>query len=393
MNGAQTIAAVPDQRVSMLGVDEEQEWKDVLSSCAHDFYHLPEYHRLAELSGEGTARLFVYREGEDVIALPLLLRAIRDVPGLEAEAGDWQDATSVYGYGGPIASHLDPPESILQGYRIALTHWLTEIRVVAVFSRLHPLFAQRSLLAGLGECVPAGQTVSIDLTLSPEEQRAQYSGTYRTRLNKLSRNGITCALDPEQRHLAEFVDMYHETMRRVNAHGSYFFGSDYFTGLSLQLGSTLQLFITRCGDQIIAGGLFTLCAGIVQYHLGATRDAFLKLSPMGLVIDTARLWGNEQGAQVLHLGGGVGSREDSLFCFKAGFSERRHRFETWRWVIAPELYQGLGEERVRSNELTGVEAISAGYFPAYRCPTVPRVVGASAPVASAVVGTLPQGGA
>ena len=365
-----TAAAVrPVSGFAILGTADEEEWSDVLDCCVqHDFYHLPRYHRLAEARGEGTAQCFVYRDGEHLIALPLLVR-----PVSADEPDGWKDATSVYGYCGPVASSAALPAEVVAKFHEGLARMLAGQRIVSVFSRLHPLLEQRDLLAGLGESRPAGQTVSIDLTLAPETQRAQYSGTYRTRINKLLRNGVTCTLDREQRHLTEFAEMYHETMRRVHAHGSYFFGADYFTELSRELDGRLQLFVAELDNELIAGGLFTLCDGIVQYHLGATRDAFLRLSPMGLVIDTARAWGTAEGARVCHLGGGVGSKEDSLFKFKAGFSDRRHRFETWRWVTAPEVYSRLNEQRTRLNELGGLVPVSPDYFPAYRCPTAAAV--------------------
>jgi hypothetical protein len=355
-------------QMRVLGAGDRAEWSRVLGDMhQHDFYHLASYHHLAESRGEGRARLFVYDEGEHRIALPLLVRQIGD----DAE-GAFQDATSIYGYGGPLASAAALPASVVARFHERLKDVFSEERIVSVFSRLHPLIAQRELLAGLGEIRPAGRTVSIDLTLSPEAQRAQYSATYRTRINKLRRNGVTCEIDEELRHIPEFSAFYQETMRRVNAHDSYFFGEDYFTGLAEALGSVLKLLVIKLDGQVIAGSLFTLCDGIAQYHLGATPDAVLRLSPMGLTIDTAREWAHAQGARVLHLGGGVGSKEDSLFNYKAGFSDCRHRFETWRWITEPAVYTRLSEERGRANELLGLDKLDADYFPTYRCPAVPR---------------------
>lgn len=94
---------------------------------------------------------------------------------------------------------------------------------------------------------------------------------------------------------------------------------------------------------------------------------------MALIFDTVRLWANETGACVLHFGGGVGARADSLFHYKAGFSDRRHNFATWRWIVTPAVYRELCRRRTRINELQGLEPASADYFPAYRCPAVPRV--------------------
>jgi len=362
---------------SVLQTAQEEEWKSVLARVAqHDFYHLAEYHRLAEKRGEGSARLFTWREGDHTIALPLLLRPVKS----NREA--WSDATSVYGYAGPLASHADMPASVVRSFQEALKDALVGRRVATAYSRLHPLIAQRELLAGLGECRMLGQTVSIDLTLPPEAQRAQYRSAFKTRINKLRRDGVVCLHDEEQRHLGDFVSIYHETMRRVDAHDSYFFGEDYFAGLVSGLGPKLQLFVATVDGKAVAGALITICDGIVQYHLGGTRGEFLGLSPTGLIFDTVRLWAHEKGARVFHLGGGVGSKEDSLFHFKAGFSDCRHSFGTWRWVIVPEVYAELCQQRLQTDLAAGLEPISTDYFPAYRCPAVRRTV-PSEPVTTA----------
>ncbi|HUP35368.1 MAG TPA: NeuD/PglB/VioB family sugar acetyltransferase [Candidatus Limnocylindria bacterium] len=354
-------------RFLVLQSAQEQEWNGVLAQVARrDFYHLAEYHRLAEERGEGSAHLFAYHDGGYTIALPLLLRPVESAVG-----GTWSDATSVYGYAGPLASHAGIPASVVRSFQKGLKEALVARRVVAVFSRLHPLIPQRGMLAGLGDCRPEGETVSIDLTLSPEEQWARYRASLRTRIKKLRRGGLVCLRDRDKRHLPEFTDIYYETMRRVKAHSSYFFEKEYFTRLASGLGPALELFVVTLDGVVVAGGLFTICDGIVQYHLGGTCDAFLKLGPMALLFDTVRLWANEQGARVVHLGGGVGSREDSLFHFKAGFSDRRHVFPTWQWVVEPDAYRELCDRHALRNVGHGVQWTSADYFPQYRCSTTP----------------------
>jgi dTDP-4-amino-4,6-dideoxygalactose transaminase len=332
----------------------------------HDFHHLPQYHRAEEHRLRALAYLFTYCEGDYLIALPLLLRSAGEiVPG-------WNDATSVYGYAGPVASHEGIPEPVVRNFQEALKEALLERRVIAAFSRLHPLIAQHDLLAGLGECRASGRTVSIDLTLPLETQRAQYRGINKRRINKQRREGtVACLHDQEKRYWSEFVNIYEETMRRVNAAQMYFFGEDYLSELARELGPALQLFVAVIGDKMAAAGLFTICNGVVQTYLSGTRNEFNEFSPMTLMIDTVRLWANEIGARVFHLGGGVGSKEDSLFHHKAGFSDRRHDFTTWRFIVTPNIYRELCEQRIRMNELQGLEPTSAEYFPAYRCPTVP----------------------
>jgi hypothetical protein len=362
----------------VLTTSQSDEWLSVLRHCSamHDVYHLPGYHAVAERRCEGEARLFAYEQAGYTIALPLIIRTLADIRGIGASASTWRDATSVYGYGGPICSHKEMPRAVIDGFQRGLITALRELQVVSVFSRLHPLLPeQTTLLQGIGEYQLGGVTVSINLSLPPVEQRAQYDRAIRKRMNCLARLGVTCALDPEQRHLPEFVALYHETMRRVKAEESYFFDPTYFSDLAKNLGPVLKLFVVKMPDgEVISGGLFTLCEGIVQSHLGGTRDTALNLSPMVLLLETVRRWANENSAHTFHLGGGVGAKTDSLFQFKASFSRQRHQFTTWCWVVAPEAYRELSRQKDLWNSKCGLRATSASFFPAYRCPAEPDTV-------------------
>lgn len=350
--------------LQILGTADAAQWLATLK-CArlHDFYHLPQYHRVAEQRGEGMAHLFVYAEGEYMIALPLLLRPVD-----ATQPDGWMDATSVYGYGGPIASHEELPAAIVLGFQADLAAALKERAVVTVFSRLHPIISHGNFLAGIGDCPVDGTTLSIDLTLSEEEQQARYSKSCRSSIRKLHKSGFVGVHDRERRHLPEFVDIYRESMRRVGALGSYFFDQSYFDLLARELGDTLHLFLAMKDGEIAAAILCTICGGIVQDHLGGTRSKFLPYSPDRLVVDSARAWAKEAGAHTYHLGGGVGAQIDSVFKFKTGFTRRSHAFSTFRWVLRPDVYDELCASAARSKQAAGMEMVSARYFPAYRCP-------------------------
>jgi hypothetical protein len=356
-----------------LRAEQGVRWMDVLTrSSKYDFYHLPQYHALAEEQGEGTARLFVYSEGEHFIAIPLLLRPIGAAPCHARWGEELWDATSVYGYAGPIASHPEIPVSVVRNFQAALREGLLERNVVTAFSRMHPLLPQRGFLANLGEYTPLGPTVSVDLTLQTDVQRSQYRKNHKRDINKLRRLGATCFHDKDWRYLDQFVGIYYENMRRVDASEGYFFDGAYFDRLA-SMESQVHLFVCMLEDTVICGGLFFSCDGIVQYHLGGTRDAFLELSPLKFVLDTVRLWANERQAHVFHLGGGVNSREDALFHFKAGFSNRTHEFAIWRSVLLPDVNDHLCAEKAQRCERYVLDHDNSSFFPAYRCSECPRV--------------------
>ena len=353
----------------IVGTADEAEWLRLLAQTVqHDFHHLPGYHRLAERRGEGTACLFTYRDGEYLIALPLLLRPVDD-----QDPAGLLDATSVYGYGGPVSSHLVVPARVVRSFQAALRDELVARRVVTVFSRLHPLIPQRDLLDGLGELRPNGLTVSVDLTLSPEAQWAGYAKKCRKIIERARDAGVVCVHDRDRRFHDEWVAIYGETMQRVNASDAYLFDQAYFDALAEELGAVLQLFVALVDGEVVAAGLYTICDGIVQAHLGALKREYLKLSPTRLLDDTARRWAYESGARAFHLGGGVGGQQDSLFMYKAGFSDRRHEFATWRWIVDTGAYQALCDRRDRVDGGLTPEPAAGEFFPAYRRPPAPTV--------------------
>lgn len=351
--------------VEMLATSDRDRWLAVLAEAAqYDFYHLPQYHEISERAGEGRGQLFVYRQQGHVIALPLLTRQCNSIEGLEDVSA--LDATSVYGYAGPVSSDPNPPSRVIAGFQSSLRDALVAMRVATLFARLHPLLPQSSLISGLGKSAPSGTTVSLDLSLPEAAQVAGIRKNHVRGIRKLRNLGATCIYD-SRGSIDEFVQLYYETMQRVGATPAYFFDHDYFAQLDAMRGSYVHMFTCRLNQETIAAGLFFTCNDIVQYHLGATRVKHNALGPMKLILDTVRTWAGHRGMRVLHLGGGLGAREDSLFHFKAGFSNRRHSYATWRWVIDQRQYEAMITTKAKWNAEHQVRFLPAAhFFPKYR---------------------------
>ena len=294
----------------------------------------------------------VYEEGDSFIALPLLVRTMP--PHLAPSAAF--DATSVYGYAGPVYSDPGSLEALGERFRTAFSTAMEEQRAVTVFSRLHPLLPHNGVLDGLGERRLIGRTVSIDLTMSTEERRRRYRSNHRRDIRGLIRSGVRCLPDPKGNYLDDFERIYKETMARVSADESYFFDSAYFQALG-ETGSTPPLLLACVSEQrVVCAGIFLREGKTVQYHLSGTASNFYGKGTLKLLIDYASDWFQAQGAVILHLVGGIGGREDGLFHFKRGFSDALHDFWVWRWVVNPDIYATLP---------TGSPE-TEGFFPKYR---------------------------
>ena len=335
------------------------EWAAFLADVEHDIYHLPGYVELSaalEAPREGAeARAVFARDGERAMLLPIVLR---NVPG----ADRIRDAVSPYGYPGPLFQG-DVDTAFVARACAAIVARLREERVISLFVRTHPLL-NRDLggLASVGTIFEHGETVAIDLTGSTEAiWRATQSG-HRNEINRAVRAGARAHLDPEWAHEAAFVALYRATMDRLGASARYQFGLEYVRSLRAALGPRLHLCIVDIDGAVAAAGLFTETCGIVEYHLSGSDPAFARQSPTKLMLHYVRGLMKERGDRVLHLGGGLQGGEDSLFRFKAGFSNQRQPFRTWRVVVDPDRYATV----LAATNPTADPADTSGFFPLYR---------------------------
>ncbi|NUQ61539.1 MAG: GNAT family N-acetyltransferase [Pirellulales bacterium] len=340
-------------------------WQECLDQMPHDFYHMPGYVRLSAEFEHGEPIAFFAEEGGNRLLVPLILRPIQIDGVADAESSD---ATSPYGYPSPLVHGAQEDNVSAAFLERALGLLLSELRargVLSVFLRLHPILPlPQGPFRRHGVLVHHGETVFVDLTQSEEELWHQTRKNYRSRISRARESGAVAAMDQECNSLDDFIEIYWETMRSVAAADSYFFSRQYFYELKDVLDGALHLGTVRIGDSLACAGLFSEVGGIVEAHLVGSRREFARQEPMKLMMDFARRWAKDRGNRVLHLGGGRGAANDSLFQFKAGFSKLRSDFLSWRAITDMAKYNALVG---RWTERHGVEPDGPeAFFPAYR---------------------------
>ena len=331
---------------------EAPEWAAFLRETPHDFYHLPAYVALCAAHEQGEPRALLVADRGRSLLLPLILRAI---PGSLR-----RDASSPYGYPGPLVNGTANPEFIAEALGAGMVALVAE-GLVSVFVRLHPLF-NASPPEGVGKAVLHGDTVSVDLTLPGTTLWAQMRHNHRRDITKAVNSGLVARMDESFERFGAFRRVYRETMDRRSASPYYRFGHEYFDGLRDALGERLHLCVVEKDDKVAAVGLFVETGELVQYHLGGTDESFIRVDPSKLMVHFACGWAKARGNRCLHLGGGVGGTNDSLFHFKAGFSPLRHPSRTLRIVIDEAEYRHLAKAHDRSLD----PEVSGAYFPPYR---------------------------
>lgn len=342
-------------------------WLETLAKLRHDIYHLPEYVYLESLRNKASAEAILIFEDDKIFFLPYLWRRCDGLFDENLAIAEVFDVVSPYGYPGIVLSEAAAND--IEFVKLAMKQVISAFRAkgfCSAFFRLNPIINggfEEILSSDI--CKISGETVSVNLTLSEAEIWQQTRPEHRTKINKLKRSGMTARMVPFPEVINEFISIYYETMDRVEANRAYYFDDEYFSNLS-NLGEKVHLCVVELEGKVTCSGIFTECCGIVQYHLGGTRNEFFKQAPNKLMFDYVRFWAKERGNQVLHLGGGLGGGKDSLYHFKAGFSKERHTFLTLRLISDKEKYNYLTNWRAKYLNVQPEKLLESGFFPAYR---------------------------
>jgi Acetyltransferase (GNAT) domain len=344
---------------------DNAQWSELLTQFNYDFYHLPDYLKLEADRQNAKAEAIYLSEHDCVLFLPYLRRSCASILHPQSVLDAW-DITSPYGYPGLLFNEAALVHStFIHRAFSALIDILRDHNICTAFIRLHPLLNATLNEAILGQSYqPLGETVWLDLTKSKEQIWSQTIAKHRNRINHCKRLGFIAQMVPVLEYLNDFIEIYHATMNRVVATSSYYFDKSYFTALAAS--PQVHLCIVRQDNHVACAGLFLECCGIVQFHLSGTHPDFLKPAPSKLMLDFVRNWAKSRGNSAFHLGGGLGSGQDSLFEFKAGFSPLRSQFAVLKVIVNEPLYLSLIEQRALAIQASPQGLMESGFFPAYR---------------------------
>ena len=325
------------------------EWDGVVRALGGlDTYTRAAYHGVSALLEPAGTRsaLLHYTGGDRELALPLLLRPLPD-------GGGW-DATSAYGYGGPVGQPGGRPAE----FGAALDGWARKNAVVTTFLRLHPLLGNGPLVPPSAERIELGRTVAWNVSAG-RDLTALMHAHHRRAARRAERAGLVVDVVLRPRSLAEFRDLYSTTMRRQQAQPFFFFADSYWEAL-VDSADALGLVLVegRQGGQLVAALLCFAEGPWLHYHLGASDGIGRTIGASHRCFVVAAEWAQSRGMTHFHLGGGVGSSTDSpLFTFKS-------RFDPGSPLLSFSVAK-LVHDRVRYRQLAGVDT-TAGFFPRWR---------------------------
>ena len=340
-------------------INQNEEWDKVVTSFAdHDVYWLSGYVKAFQIHGDGVPLLFFYEDSHVRGINVVMKRDIAEFPPFQGHIvpGQLYDFSTPYGYGGWIVEGGDST-TLFNEY----TTWCEEHNIVSEFVRYHPLIGNHKFSKNVYDVLPLGRTVAMDLR-SPDVIWENITSKNRNVIRKAQKNNVRIFNGSSPELYESFRQLYNGTMDRDDAASYYYFGPAFYESIYRDLNQNARLFYAVYEEKLIAASIILTAGDKMNYHLSGSLREFSALAPTNLLLYEAALWGSKNGFVTFHLGGGLGSQEDSLFKFKKAFyrlEESLPTFHIGRKILNQAQYNQLVAMRADIPE-------DNGFFPAYR---------------------------
>lgn len=341
--------------IKLYDLAHSAEWDEKVRSFAEwDVYYLSGYVKAFHVHGDGDPYLLYY-EQDGLRAVYVYMRRETALQGV-------YDSVTPYGYGG-VLFEGDASEKKRKAFWNAYMAKMHEEHIVDNFVRYHPVLKNAVAMKDISNVTDLGKTVALDL-ISPEVIWENIISKNRNMIRKAEKNGIEIQHGKGLALFEDFHRIYNATMDKDNAEEYYYFGEEFYESIHKDLNSNYEMFYAVMNGETIAMSIMLYGNKQMHYHLSGSMIEYRNLAPSNLLLYKAALWGCEQGFKTFHLGGGVGSGEDNLYKFKAGFNRNSdYQFSTGEQVFDQEKYDELVEIR-RESDAAFDE--TSKFFPLYR---------------------------
>lgn len=250
----------------------------------------------------------------------------------------YKDASSPYGYGGPISTCSNPHflHRAWQAYR----RWMQDHGVVVEYVRFHPLLNNHNWYGGT--VVPNRKVVWVDL-LDAHYPNA-YAARFRAAVAKAQSLGLVYTESALSGQEQAFGTFYRNAMRAMQTDPFFWFDDGYFRELAATDRARLGICRNPSEPQDAWLSACVLLEGdrVTEYHLAATSATGKRCGAACFVLHRCAALALQRGMHRLYLGGGSDrDANNSLLFFKAGMSPRQLDYHTGMQVFDEVGYRAL----------------------------------------------------
>jgi hypothetical protein len=350
--------------LSIITLDESDKWDSIVKSFRnYDVYYLSGYTKAFKLHGDGEPTL-IYYHNEEIRAINVVM--IRDIAmdkkfNDKLETRSLFDITTPYGYGGFIMEGT-PNENNIKKLNEEYSDYCRSMNIITEFVRFHPALENSKMNDEIYEVIDLGKTITMDL-ISKEQIWNDLSSKNRNVIRKAIKLGVEIYWGRSPELIDEFIPLYNATMNKDDATDYYYFNKEFYKSVLEDLRYNSLIFYALYDQKIISMSMILFGNDNMHYHLSASDREYQSLAATNLLLYEAACWGSENGYKTFHLGGGLGSKEDSLFKFKKAFNKNSETyFSIGRKIFNQEKYDELIEIRLQEDEFE----TDTTFFPKYR---------------------------
>lgn len=318
--------------------DVWNEYLEFFDTQKKDIYYLEEYVKLYEAE-DSKAVCAICKEENRVLLMPFIRK----------EICGYFDFETAYGYGGPIANTND--EMWINSALDEMEMLLRKERYICGFVRFNTLLGNAEICKNHFQVLLDRKTVSINTLESPNQIWAkQIISKNRNMIRKAEKNGLVYKAEYNFESLPEFINLYNNTMKRLNAESFYFFDKKYYNSFVNSFKGNAFLGTIRKEDKLICAALFMYSENYGHYHLEGSDYNYSNLAANNLLLWKTALEFNKLGVKEFHLGGGYnGDPDNSLLKFKKSFSHNLKDFYIGKWIFNNEKYLEIKKKWEKEN--------------------------------------------
>lgn len=352
------------KKIEIINIEQNEKWDEVVRSFKdYDVYYLSGYSKAFQLHGYGEPLLFYYDDG-DTRAINVVMK--RDIAKSEVfkdklPFNTYFDITTPYGYGGFIVEGEVTDENLR---KLDEKHTLLckNQGIISEFVRFHPVNNNVNVVSSIYDTSKLGRTITMELN-SQNQIWDELTSKNRNVIRKALKSGVEIFWGRDPKLFDKFITLYNATMDKDNAEDYYYFEKDFYQSILSDLKYNSLMFYAMYEDKIIAMSIILFSDEQMHYHLSASEREYMKFAPTNLLLYEAACWGAENGYKTLHLGGGLGSKEDGLFNFKKAFNKNSNTyFSIGRNIFDKDRYDELVEMRTKEEKIDR----KTSFFPIYR---------------------------
>lgn len=342
--------------LKVLTLKESKQWDEIVKTFKdYDVYYLSGYTKAFHLHGDGEPLLFFY-EGNDIRGINVVMK--RDISNdkhfSNLEKNKYFDFATPYGYGGWIIEGDGSINQLTNEYK----KWCVDNGIISEFSRFHPVIGNQERVRDIYRIIDLGNTIAIDLD-SEEYIWDNFTSKNRNVIRKAIKNNVLIKKEYNNEIIEIFKDIYNQTMNRDNAEEYYYFNDEFYNSVLNDLKDNGEIFYAEYEGKIITTSIILRANNKLSYHLSGSLKEYGSLASTNLLLYEVAKWGSNNGYKTLHLGGGVGTKEDSLYSFKKAFNKNDGlQYSIGELIFDEEKYKWLVS--LRKDEMQGK------FIPQYR---------------------------